>query len=164
MSIDDLPAARVLGLGHDVVDVQAFGEQLDMPGSTFMALFSVRERRQCAMRAQLKGDGEACHLAARWAGKEAVIKAWDEALGELPAPYDVESIPWSRIEILDDSRGRPHVVLSDGVERRLHESLGCGSGSGDDGRIAGQADIVWHLSLSHDGPIASAVALCCRNA
>jgi holo-[acyl-carrier protein] synthase len=56
------------------------------------------------------------------------------------------------------------VVLSDGVERRLHESLGCGSGSGEDGRIAGQADIVWHLSLSHDGPIASAVALCCRNA
>ena len=63
------------GLGHDVVDVAAFAEQLAEPGSHMRALFSVREVRQASDRARQKNDGEAVHLAAKWAGKEAFLKA-----------------------------------------------------------------------------------------
>ncbi len=57
----------ILGIGHDVVDVRAFGEQLEMPGSRMRALFSARELRQARMRAGRKNDGEAVHLAGKWA-------------------------------------------------------------------------------------------------
>ncbi len=72
------------GLGHDVVDVAAFAEQLAEPGSRMRALFSVREVRQASDRARQKNDGEAVHLAAKWAGKEAFLKAWCDYLGDAP--------------------------------------------------------------------------------
>ena len=65
---------NTFGLGHDVVDVAAFAEQLGQPGSHMRALFSVREVRQAEDRARQKNDGEAVHLAAKWAGKEAFLK------------------------------------------------------------------------------------------
>ena len=61
----------MLGLGHDVVNVPAFAEQLGEPGSRMRNLFSMRELWQTAQRVQVKRDGEAVHLAARWAGKGA---------------------------------------------------------------------------------------------
>ena len=66
----------MLGLGHDVVDVPAFAKQLNEPGTRMRNLFSMREIWQTAQRSQLKHDDEAVHLAARWAGKEAFLKAW----------------------------------------------------------------------------------------
>ncbi|NMN01296.1 Holo-[acyl-carrier protein] synthase [Bifidobacterium sp. DSM 109958] len=163
----------ILGLGHDVTDVAAFGEQLTEPGSRMRALFSARELRQSALRAQAKRDGEAVHLAARWAGKEAVVKAWCEALalGAAPVapPYTLDDCPWSGIEILDDARGVPRVALRGDVEERLAASLraaGVLPAAGAADVAAGAADVAadaamvrWHLSLSHDGPIASAVAV-----
>ena len=84
----------IVGLGHDVVALDAFAEQLEEPGGGMRRLFSPRELWQSALRGRLKADGEAVHLAARWAGKEAVIKAWCEALGECaPLPYTVDTIP-----------------------------------------------------------------------
>ncbi|MCH4209820.1 holo-ACP synthase [Bifidobacterium sp.] len=165
---------ELIAIGHDVVDVAAFAAQLAEPGSRMRELFSARELRQCAMRAQIKHDGEAAHLAARWAGKESVLKAWCEALGDAANPYTLDDFPWAGIEILDDSRSRPSVVLRADVEETLHVSLGFGTraqsgnsaaksslyhGSGSD--RSGSAHNIhpqWHVSLSHDGPIASAVA------
>lgn len=102
------------GLGHDVVDVAAFAEQLAGPGSRMRALFSVREVRQASDRARQKNDGEAVHLAAKWAGKEAFLKAWCDYLGDAPYPFTLDNFPWPEIEILDDSRGVPHVSLGEG--------------------------------------------------
>lgn len=113
----------VLGLGHDVVDVSAFAEQLAEPGSRMRGLFSVREVRQAGERARRKNDDESTHLAAKWAGKEAVLKAWCDALGDMPNPYTIENFPWNGIEIVDDSRGRPCVALRPDVERKLCASL-----------------------------------------
>lgn len=59
----------IVGLGHDVVALDAFAEQLEEPGGGMRRLFSPRELRQSALRGRLKADGEAVHLAARWAGK-----------------------------------------------------------------------------------------------
>lgn len=103
------------GLGHDVVDVAAFAEQLAEPGSRMRALFSVREVRQASDRARQKNDGEAVHLAAKWAGKEAFLKAWCDYLGDAPYPFTLDNFPWPEIEILDDSRGVPHVSLGKGA-------------------------------------------------
>ncbi|MBW3081241.1 holo-ACP synthase [Bifidobacterium saguinibicoloris] len=179
----------VLGLGHDVVDVAAFGEQLAEPGSRMRNLFSVREVRQAVTRARLKNDGEAVHLAARWAGKEAVLKAWCEALGEMPLPYTLDDFPWAGVEILDDSRGVPHVDLRADVEAALRSSLPPVAGGPSSVSVsaseatptpaammaaasaapaaermtvsAAASGPIWHISLSHDGPVASAVAMLC---
>lgn len=147
----------MLGLGHDVVDVPAFAEQLGEPGSRMRSLFSMRELWQTAQRVQVKRDGEAVHLAARWAGKEAFLKAWCEAIsrranadGDIAYPYTLDNFPWARIEILDDSHGVPRVMLSPEVRRKLRQSLGLPV-DGDDQSCA------IHISMSHDGSVASAV-------
>ena len=159
------PGDRIVGLGHDVVALDVFAEQLAEPDGGMRRLFSPRELRQSALRGRLKADGDAVHLAARWAGKEAVIKAWCEALGEsCPLPYTVDNVPWARIEILDDARGVPHVVLADDDARALSEAL---RGVQRDVPTASDAGAQpwegtrwrWHISLSHDGPVASAVAI-----
>ena len=137
---------NTFGLGHDVVDVAAFAEQLGQPGSHMRALFSVREVRQAADRARQKNDGEAVHLAAKWAGKEAFLKAWCDFLGSAPFPFTLDNFPWREIEILDDSRGVPHVSLSGDASPAFQTDY---SGSIPD----------VHISLSHDGPVASAVVM-----
>lgn len=179
-------AMGVRGLGHDVVDVSAFAAQLAEPGTRMRSLFSVREVRQALERARVKNDGEAVHLAAKWAGKEAFLKAWCEALGERPYPFTLDVFPWREVEILDDSHGVPHVMLSGRAAREFRDSLaGDGpsagssfapraSGGGAAGRCAGDNGVQpfradrpdcagsipgVHISLSHDGPIASAVVM-----
>ena len=137
---------NTFGLGHDVVDVAAFAEQLGQPGSHMRALFSVREVRQAADRARQKNDGEAVHLAAKWAGKEAFLKAWCDFLRSAPFPFTLDNFPWREIEILDDSRGVPHVSLSGDASPAFQTDY---SGSFPD----------VHISLSHDGPVASAVVM-----
>ncbi|RYQ11645.1 Holo-[acyl-carrier protein] synthase [Bifidobacterium pseudolongum subsp. globosum] len=171
MQCEEAVALGILGIGHDVVDVRAFGEQLAEPGSRMRALFSARELRQARMRAELKHDGESVHLAGKWAAKESVVKAWCAALGGGSAPYTLDNTPWSGIEILGDARGVPHVLLQAGVHAELVRSLACpvhplrAQGvCAADAMPAGAAactdgGLRWHLSISHDGPIASAVAV-----
>ena len=105
----------------------------------------------------VKRDGEAVHLAARWAGKEAFLKAWCEAIsrranadGDIAYLYTLDDFPWARIEILDDSHGVPHVMLAPEVRRKLQQSLGLPV-DGDD------QSFEIHISISHDGAVASAV-------
>ena len=154
--MDDAGFGQVLGLGHDLVDLEEFGQQLAMPGTRMTSLFSPRERRQAEQRALLKHDDTAAHLAVRWAGKESVLKAWSQALGSEPSPYDLDDFPWSGVEILDDGRGRPSVNLESSVEARLYDSLLLTGGQ------ANRVQLCWHIALSHDGPAASAVVLLCR--
>ena len=192
----------ILGLGHDVVDVEAFAEQLARPGSRMSRLFSVRELRQAAACARAGRDGEATHLAAKWAGKEAALKAWCEALGNRPYPYTLDDFPWAGLEVLDDSRGRPHLALRDDVAAALRASLGLtppaphaargvtppvcvsAAGAGSSAKACSYAEVgslggtppavtsfvdagapevfsslAWHVSLSHDGPVASSVVI-----
>ena len=160
-------AASVLGVGCDVVDVPAFRQELALPGSRMGLLFSVRERRQCRSRALSQGSDAAMHLAARWAGKESVIKAWCQALGESDFPYSPDDVPWSRIEILGDRRSVPHVVMDDVVRGVLRAGLdACGGMSPrgpkpPDGSVTSDGTMSprWRLSLSHDGDRAMAFAV-----
>lgn len=114
----------IAGLGHDVVNVAQFAEQM-RDGDGWRKLFSVRELRQCSLLAEAKHDDEALHIAARWAGKEAVIKAWCEALADCNTdyPYTLDNMPWPEIEILDDSHGCPRVELAQEVQNKLYKSV-----------------------------------------
>ena len=107
----------VLGLGTDIVEIgrvkKAIGRE------AFLArVFTCRERAYCDVR----GTGRAASYAARWAGKEAVMKAFDMGLRH-GALLDVEIVP--------DALGAPEVHLfgffaalakERGV-RRIHLSL-----------------------------------------
>lgn len=160
----------IAGIGCDVVNVADFAQQMQ-DGNGWRSLFSTRELRQCAMRAQLKNDAEAIHIAARWAGKEAVIKAWCEAMSTLGLqyPYTLDNTPWASIEILYDSHGCPSVRLSEDVNQKLLESLHTpeatnpheSASANDTNRVDGVNHPNWHVSLSHDGLVqnSSAIAL-----
>lgn len=154
---------RMEGLGHDVVDIPDFSRRLRIAGSRMPLLFSARERRQCSLLARRHGDGEARHLAARWAGKESVVKAWCEAVED--PPYSPDDLPWEAIEILDDRRGVPRVLLRDDLCAALSEGVGVRvtrgrHPGGSQSEPSGDGTYLrWHVSLSHDGDVASAVVV-----
>ena len=164
----------IAGIGHDLVNVAQFAEQMQ-DGNGWRALFSVRELRQCDLRAQAKNDEKALHIAARWAGKEAVIKAWSEALStaNISYPYTLDNMPWASIEILNDSHGCPRVILGPDVHSQLVKSLESVFAKNSDvknpdvknqdaknpdsskrlDQVLENLDnkIRWHISLTHDG-------------
>ena len=91
---------------------------------------------QLALRLFTAGerDGERPEsLAARFAAKEAVAKA-------LGAPGGLR---WTDAEVVRDPSGRPRLRLHGGVAEEA----------------ASQGITAWHLSLSHDGGIATAVVV-----
>ena len=127
----------IRGLGLDVVDLPNFRAQLDMPGSVFEAsTFTVADRRECRLRPD---QDPARHLAARYAAKEAWIKAWSGSRwGERPVAGTVNL---AEIELVSDAWGRPNI--------RLHGTLAALVGEGT----------TWHVSLSHDGDTVAAVVI-----
>ena len=127
-------AMSVLGIGIDIVSIPEFGEQLKQPGTTFGDRFTVGERRDSAA-----GTGEdARHLAARWAAKEAVVKAW--SVSRFSRSPLLPLIRHSDIEVITDNWGRPAIRLA-----------------GEIGEILSEATV--HVSLTHDGDTAAAVAI-----
>ncbi|AWE42127.1 holo-ACP synthase [Actinobaculum sp. 313] len=131
----------ILGTGVDVVDIASFAAQLAEPGTRFEKVFTARERRAAHERAARRGGSEGAvaeHLAARWAAKEAFVKAWSAALygSAPPLPETV----WSQIEVVGDQWDRPGLRLYGAVEEKF----------------AALGETRLHLSLSHDGPVAVA--------
>lgn len=128
----------VRGLGLDLVDLSGFAEQLGQPGSAFEAgVFTAAERR--AARSRPSGD-PVRHLAARYAAKEAFVKAWSAtARGRPPA---LRTVDLSEVELVQDAWGRPAL--------RLHGRVG---------EIVAEAGWDVQVSLSHDGGMAGAVVV-----
>ena len=123
----------MLSNGVDIVDIAAFRAQLDDPASAFAdGVFTARERRDALRRPS--GD-PARHLAARWAAKEAVIKAWSSRRFGLP--YVLPQPDLREIEVVCDHLGRPSIQL----HGALAEAIG---------------PVELSLSLSHDGGYAVA--------
>lgn len=124
----------VIGVGIDLVSIPGFAEQLKQPGTTFADRFTVGERRDAA-----SGTGsEARHLAARWAAKEAVIKAW--SVSRFARKPLLPLIRHGDIEVVTDTWGRPAIRLGGEIGDLL-------------------AGTVVHVSLTHDGDMAGAVAI-----
>ena len=133
----------VLGVGIDVVHVPDFAEQLAAPGTRLLAeAFTAGERADVA-DSTASERGEVERLAARYAAKEAFVKAWaGTRFGCSP------SLPsWAprEVEVINDVHGRPALALRGEVAEAVRGQLG-------DGWRA-------HLSLSHDGPTAAAIVV-----
>jgi holo-[acyl-carrier protein] synthase len=101
--------------GVDLVDVAAFRAQLADPASTFAeATFTAGERRAAARR---PSRDPAPHLAARYAAKEAVLKAWSGA--HFGRPPQLPRVPLTDIEVVSDAHGRPSITLHGGIGEAL---------------------------------------------
>ena len=105
----------IVGIGIDLVSIPEFAEQVDRPGTVFAETFTPGERRDAAD----KSSSAARHLAARWAAKEAVIKAWSGSRFS-KRPVLPEAIHRD-IEVITDMWGRPRVRLSGAVAEHLKE-------------------------------------------
>ncbi len=140
------------GIGVDLVHIPAFMEQWIMPGSTFSKVFTAYELRMVKTKAQNKaGVGfyarsllsyEAPHLAARWATKEAFVKAWSNTLFGQSPPIREEQFDFAEIELFTDLYNRPAIRLFGQVKEEFERQLGC------------TAQQCVRVSLSHDGEYA----------
>lgn len=118
--------AVILGIGTDIVEVSRVARSIG--SEAFLARVYTRGEREYA---DARGRGRAASYAARWAGKEAVLKALGTGLreGEL-----------REIEILPDALGAPEVRLY-GRFKEIFEARG--------------VEKIW-LSLSHSKEYATA--------
>jgi holo-[acyl-carrier protein] synthase len=119
------------GLGTDIVAIARIAALMQARGAAFLERwFTAGEIGYCSSKTV-----PARHFAARFAAKEAVVKA-------LPVAWD-GPLPWRSIEIINDPHGAPSVSLSGAIL--------------DAATKAGVADI--RVSLSHCDEYATAIAL-----
>jgi holo-[acyl-carrier protein] synthase len=129
----------IAGVGIDVVDCARFAALLAEPGTSFAErTFTAHERAVAQAR---PSRTPAVHLAARYAAKEACVKALSHALAPGPLPAALADL--SEIEVVTDDESRPHLALS-GRMRALAEQA---------------AVLNLHVSLSHDGAVATAIVV-----
>ena len=107
------------GVGVDVVGISAFAEQLDQPGTRFARVFTPGERRAAQQKEGAAQGSAAQHLAARWAAKEAVIKAWSSTCFGHPEVIDPAYVDLSEIEVRSDAWGRPAIRLHGAIARAM---------------------------------------------
>ncbi len=90
---------KILGLGLDLIETARIQDSLDRFGERFLnRVFLVGETDYC-----LKMKFPARHLAARFAAKEAVSKAFGTGVGH--------ALGWKDMEICRQESGQPYLVL-----------------------------------------------------
>lgn len=122
----------VLGVGTDIVEVDRVERAVARWGEAFVRRVFTPAEAERARAAPLRAP----RLAARFAAKEAVMKA----LG-----VGWRALAWREIEILNDALGRPEVRLH-GAAARIAEQRG----------VTG---VLVALSHTHQHAVANAVAL-----
>ena len=121
----------IVGTGVDIVEVARF-ERFVREGNEALLerLFTPAEREYCRPR-----RASAQHYAARFAAKEAFVKALGMGIRE--------GIGWQDVEVTHDSLDKPIFRFTPVAEARLRERNVLHS----------------HLSLSHDGGMAVAMVI-----
>ena len=134
MNITLPPGGILLGLGCDLIEVERIRGVIERHGERFLQrIFTAEERDYCF---SVKYPHR--HLAARWAAKEAVSKAFTTGVG----PY----LDWTSISVYHGARQQPLVRLDAKGEALL--------------RQVGATQVC--LSLSHIDAYAMAVAALVR--
>lgn len=112
---------RIVGIGTDITEIERVEQLIKKHGDFFLRrVFTPGEARYCDSG---RKSGE--RYAARWAAKEAVMKALGTGWSK--------DVDWTEIEVLRDSAGRPLLNLTGGALRQAEE--------------LGITD--WQISLSH---------------
>lgn len=113
MALDfSLPAAGpVLGLGVDIVDIERIRKMRSRQGDRFLErVYTASELEYCM---GMKYPDQ--HLAARFAAKEAVTKAFTTGIGE--------HFGWRSVSVVAGDRKQPEIELDDKGQSIL-ESIG----------------------------------------
>ena len=94
--------------GIDIIEIERVKQSIqETEGKFCERVYTEKEIQYCESKKVQKYQ----HYAARFAAKEAVLKAISQAL---KSKYDIE---WKQIEILNDEDGRPYVnLLKEGIE------------------------------------------------
>ncbi len=118
----------ISGIGTDIVEVGRIRESVRRLGDRFLnRIFTANERRYF----ERKMDA-APHIAARFAAKEALVKALGTGL--------TKGIEWKQIEVLNQKNGKPYIVLNGKIVEFFRKS---------------KSKHI-HLSLSHTRDLATA--------
>jgi holo-[acyl-carrier protein] synthase len=96
-----LPDFR-LRVGVDAVEVERLERLIGEHPSSSEEIFTVRELDYCRSKRRCSE-----HLAARFAAKEAVLKAFGTGISQ--------RMRWTDVEVVNDARGRPTVRLDGAV-------------------------------------------------
>lgn len=97
----------VRGIGNDIIEIERIREGYETHAERFLTrLFTPKEQEYC-----LKHQDPIPHLAARFSGKEAIVKALGVGFGEHAS--------WQDIEILNDEKGRPYVTFSSKLNKEF---------------------------------------------
>lgn len=121
----------ILGTGIDIIEV----ERIRASHVKFGERFLKRILRPGEIEYCLQHRDPSPHLAARFAAKEAISKAFGTGIGG--------ALGWQDMEVFRKESGEPYVVLHDGGLRLLESRGG--------GRL--------HISLSHTQNYAAAIAI-----
>lgn len=127
----------IRGNGIDIVFVPEFEKLAGDPSCAFVRDHFTDAEIGYSERAP---GTNASHLAARYAAKEAAIKAFEGAHLFRSPPF--AKADYREIEILNDPWGRPYFVFHGAVAK-----------------LATKLEIAAHLSISHDGDYAVAQAV-----
>ncbi|MFC5679095.1 holo-ACP synthase [Aeromicrobium endophyticum] len=105
----------LLGVGVDMVDAGQLAEMIESSGSSFMDLcWTPSEQGYCA--------GSIPRLAARWAAKEATMKALGRGIGEID-PIDIEVVSIEGEPPLLELHGSARAIARERWVRRVALSL-----------------------------------------
>jgi len=122
----------ILGHGIDLVETARIAALLERHGDRFLdRIYTPAERDYCDRDRRRRLE----KLAARFAAKEAILKAIGTGL--------TQGIAWTEVEVVRDPMGRPGVSLT--------------GHAADEAQKRGIND--WALSLSHSGGLAIASAI-----
>ncbi|MDI6689168.1 MAG: holo-ACP synthase [Actinomycetota bacterium] len=121
----------VKGIGVDIVEIHRMGRVIQKYPRLLSRLFTLQEQEYCQSRLRPH-----LHFAARFAAKEAVLKALGTGL---------RGIKWTDLEVCRDSFGKPFVRLK-GKAASIAEEKGV-------------SDILISLSFSQESAIAFALAM-----
>lgn len=125
---------EIVGMGTEIVECARIARLLQQHGERFLdRVFTPAEASWCQGRRRVTE-----HLAARWAAKEAVLKA-------LGLPGRVET-SWREVEVRTDSEGHSRVELAGAVRERAR----------------GLGVATTHVALAHCRTYATASALLLR--
>jgi len=102
----------IIGLGEDLVEISRIQKLIESKGDRFLEkCFTASEIKQ-AYNHQTD-DRRISYFAKRFAGKEACLKALGTGMRE--------GLAWHDMSIGNDDLGRPVLVLSGGVLKKLNE-------------------------------------------
>ncbi|MFP7696663.1 holo-ACP synthase [Trueperella sp. LYQ143] len=132
------------GIGIDLVHIPSFQAQMEQPGTQFAHVFTARERRDSGLHTQSRPSSPPpartyASLAARWAAKEAAVKAWSDLLFGEPPMIAPQDFSWSDVEVIRDAWHRPQLRWHGQAAAQL-EALA----------TQRMSRYCWSVSLSHD--------------